>query len=286
MFEKANPSHPDKLADRLAGAIVDLAYAAEENPRIAVEVLAGHGKVHVIIETSLSDDQLRVDDIDAAIARLFGNDIEGDVTIIPKDQHLSDNQRGAIRCGDNGIFKGCPVTVEQRVLTDLVGEIYHRHPYDGKYIIKEDANGENGLIVCQSHLTDGEQRDIEANIRDFYSTLYSINGGITINPLGQWTGGIDVDSGVTNRKLGSDMGYAVTGGGLHGKDLSKADVSVNIWCHLIAQSRGMNYRAVCAIGDEYVNGTPYREIVEIARDYIRNIGGFERFAEWGLIRPH
>lgn len=50
-----------------------------------------------------------------------------------------------------------------------------------------------------------------------------------INPLGDWTGGTDVDSGATNRKLGSDMGRAVTGGGLHGKDLSKADVSVNIY---------------------------------------------------------
>jgi S-adenosylmethionine synthetase len=26
MFEKVNPAHPDKLADRIAGAIVDAAY--------------------------------------------------------------------------------------------------------------------------------------------------------------------------------------------------------------------------------------------------------------------
>jgi hypothetical protein len=42
-----------------------------------------------------------------------------------------------------------------------------------------------------------------------------------INPLGDWTGGTDVDTGATNRKLGSDMADSVTGGGLHGKDLSK-----------------------------------------------------------------
>lgn len=40
MTEKVNPSHPDKIADRIAGAIVDLAYKKEENPRIAVEVVA------------------------------------------------------------------------------------------------------------------------------------------------------------------------------------------------------------------------------------------------------
>jgi len=39
MIEKVNPSHPDKVADRIAGAIVDLAYAQEKNPKVAVEVL-------------------------------------------------------------------------------------------------------------------------------------------------------------------------------------------------------------------------------------------------------
>lgn len=39
MIEKVNPSHPDKVADRIAGAIVDLAYKIQDNPKIAVEVL-------------------------------------------------------------------------------------------------------------------------------------------------------------------------------------------------------------------------------------------------------
>ena len=34
MIEKVNPSHPDKLADRVAGAIVDLAYTKNDNPRV------------------------------------------------------------------------------------------------------------------------------------------------------------------------------------------------------------------------------------------------------------
>ena len=39
MFEKVSPQHPDKMCDRLAGAIVDVAYSRVENPKIAVEVL-------------------------------------------------------------------------------------------------------------------------------------------------------------------------------------------------------------------------------------------------------
>ena len=104
-----------------------------------------------------------------------------------------------------------------------------------------------------------------------------------MNPLGYWTGGTDVDTGATNRKLGSDMADSVTGGGLHGKDLSKADVSVNIYAWLKAQETGENVALSCAIGDTELDGRPYSEIVEIARDYINSVGGFEKFAEWGLV---
>lgn len=104
-----------------------------------------------------------------------------------------------------------------------------------------------------------------------------------INPLGDWTGGTDVDSGATNRKLGSDMADSVTGGGLHGKDLSKADVSVNIYAFLKAQETGEPVELCCAIGDDVIDGRPYSEIVAIAESYIIQRGGFERFAEWGLV---
>ena len=92
-----------------------------------------------------------------------------------------------------------------------------------------------------------------------------------------------MDTGATNRKLGSDMADSVTGGGLHGKDLSKADVSINVYAWLKAQEFGKPVELSCAIGDDTVDGRPYSEIVEICRNYIDSVGGFERFAEWGLI---
>lgn len=93
-----------------------------------------------------------------------------------------------------------------------------------------------------------------------------------------------MDSGAANRKLGSDMGDSVTGGELHGKDLSKADVSVNIYAFLKAQETGKTVELSCSIGDEEVDGKPYSEIVEMVREYIKALGGFEKFAEWGLLR--
>lgn len=272
MFEKVNPMHPDKVADRIAGALVDLAYKKAKDPKIAVEVLIGHGKAFIIAETSEQFKDYEVKRIVSRIANIFN------VTYIEvaQDSHLSANQAGKIRCGDNGIFKGMPVTDEQWLLQDIVAALYQNFRSDGKFILDDKH-----LIVCQSGI-ENEEAIIDL-LMDWYGGT-NVLLSTKVNPLGPWTGGSDVDCGATNRKLGSDMGDAVTGGGLHGKDLSKADVSVNIYCHIMAQRTGHEYKACCAIGDEYVDGKPYAEIVEIARDYINKLGGFEAFAEWGLIR--
>ena len=260
MFEKVNPAHPDKQADRIAGALVDMAYVSQENPKIAVEVLLGHGVCHIIAETSV---HLSKADVFSAVYRIAGN-VQLDYVEVPQDGRLSENQRNGVRCGDNGIFKGMPVTEEQKKLTEIAREIYAKYPYDGKYIL----DGER-LIICQSN-ADSEE------LRKAYPTA-------VVNPLGDWTGGSDVDSGATNRKLGSDMADSVTGGGLHGKDLSKADICINIYAWLKAQKTGRPVELCCAIGDDTVDGKPYAEIVSIAKNYIRSEGGFERFAEWGLV---
>ncbi len=260
MFEKVNPAHPDKMADRIAGAIVDLAYKQADNPRIAVEVLIGHGNCHIIAETSVFID---ISDVLNAVHRIAGP-IDVNYKEVPQDVLLAYNQADRIRCADNGIFKGVPVTKEQKELSNIAHSMYAKYQSDGKYIL----DGER-LIICQSNVN-------KAEIQNEYQSA-------EVNPIGDWTGGTDVDTGATNRKLGSDMADSVTGGGLHGKDLSKADVSVNIYAWLKAQETGVPVELSCAIGDEYVDNRPYEEIVEIAREYIFDLGGFEKFAEWGLV---
>ena len=199
MIEKVNPSHPDKVADRIAGAIVDLAYKKQENPKIAAEVLIGHGYGHVVIETSVD---MEKEDV-AFIVDRFAPGIRVFIQIVPQDVHLAENQSKEIRCGDNGIFKGMPLTEEQKELSKIAREIYTSYPYDGKYILDEAR-----LIIC--------------------------------------------------------------------------DVSVNIYAFLKAQKTGKPVEICCAIGDDTIDGIPYQDIVNIAKDYIDSVGGFEKFAEWGL----
>lgn len=260
MYEKVNPAHPDKIADRIAGALVDLAYSMEDNPKIAVEILVGHGSCHIIVETSA---ELPECDVREIVRRIAGP-VSLSFLQQKQDSHLAENQKDRIRCGDNGIFKGVPLTEEQKKLSQIARKIYAKYPFDGKYILDGDR-----LIICQSNADSREMLE-----------LYP---GSDVNPLGDWTGGTDVDTGAVNRKLGSDMADSVTGGGLHGKDLSKADVSLNIYAWLKAQNEGNPVELSCAIGDEVVDGLPYHKIVGIARDFINACGGFEKFAEWGLV---
>ena len=265
MIEKVNPSHPDKVADRIAGAIVDIAYTKEENPKVAVEVLIGHNNCSVIIETSVNYSKKEIRDIVKRITKI--DNWKWNIKIVKQDKYLAENQSKEIRCGDNGIFKGVPLTTQEKLLSEIARTIYDRYNCDGKYILDDEK-----LIICQSNA----KSDM---LKEQFKTY---RPQVIVNPLGDWTGGTDVDTGATNRKLGSDMAQSVTGGGLHGKDLSKADVSLNIYAFKKAQETGKVVELCCAIGDDTIDGKPYSEIVEIARNYINKIGGFEKFAEWGL----
>lgn len=272
MFEKVNPKHPDKIADRIAGAIVDLAYMQKKDPKIAVEVLIGHGECNIIIECD-NDLTLSKAAVQQIVNRISESEPKLNLKVVPQDVHLAANQNDVLKCGDNGIFKGMPVTDEQKKLTSIAYDIYEKYNSDGKYILDEDKLNvfvADKLIICQSKAG----KELNEEYVD-----------AKVNPLGYWTGGIDVDSGATNRKLGSDMGDAVTGGGIHGKDLSKADVTVNIYCHILANKLGREVKACCAIGDEEVLGCSYEKMIKIVKEYIKDIGGFEKLAEWGLIRP-
>lgn len=279
MIEKVNPSHPDKLADRIAGALVDLAYTKNERPKIAVEVLIGHGVCHIIAETSES---FTLDEVKAIVFRIAGDFMTVDYREVPQDAHLAANQKEEARCGDNGIFKGVPVGGEESIISRVVRKLYAKWPTDGKFIYDDPTRT---FISCQSNAKSDEVA------REVACELNGLDRNI-VNPLGEWTGGPDVDTGATNRKLGSDMGRAVTGGGLHGKDLSKADVAVNIVCHILAQKNSAEITALCAIGDDTVEFRssnsdetlvwPYSDVLSTAETFIHKLGGFEKLAEWGL----
>ena len=139
MIEKVNPCHPDKIADRIAGAIVDLCYKKQENPKVAVEVLIGHGNIYIINETSCHL-------ADAEIYAITEGLCPDDMVVYKEykqDINLAQNQNNGFKCGDNGIFKGVPLTEEERTLSKIAREIYDLYKTDVKYIL----DGEKLIIL-------------------------------------------------------------------------------------------------------------------------------------------
>jgi len=277
MLEKVNKYHPDKVADRVAGAIVDYAYTLDDNPKIAVEVLIGHGRATVITETSVVLSEKRIAEI---VTRITGIPERGlDYIEAPQDTHLSKNQRAGFRCGDNGVFSA-KWNINYEKATNLAQSYGRKFPYDGKFLFDFETGA---ATLCQSNATSEE-------VQAATELLHKFNE-VTINPLGDWTGGTDTDTGCTNRKLGSDQPFC-NPNGLHGKDLSKADVSVSIYINDLSRKLGgVSVKAYCSIGDEAVTiiagdseaeKMNFADIVDFARGYIRTLGGFEQFAEYGM----
>lgn len=275
MLEKVNKYHPDKIADRIAGAIVDCAYTLDDNPKIAVEVLIGHSRATVIAETSMTLEESNIKDI---VVRIAGDSIDCiDFIQVAQDTHLSKNQSRGFHCGDNGVFTA-QWNADYEKATELAVSLGEQFPYDGKYLFDFEKGT---ATICQSNTT---AEDIENFIGFTFKTLI-------INPLGEWTGGTNTDTGCTNRKLGSDQPFC-NPNGLHGKDLSKADVSISIYINQLSRKLGGSFvKAYCSIGDDTVNifadghtaiQTEFSDIVESAREYIQNLGGFEKFAEYGM----
>ena len=87
--------------------------------------MIGHGKCHVIIETTVI---LNVNPIKNIINRIAGN-VEIDIVIASQDKHLKNNQANGVRCGDNGIFCGIPLTDEQIKLSKSAHDIYEFYTY-------------------------------------------------------------------------------------------------------------------------------------------------------------
>ena len=104
-------------------------------------------------------------------------------------------------------------------MTSFAATMYEAFPTDGKYLINRKVYDEDPdyvvyeLTCCQSC---ADHQDILGvyetwEYENFLSKgYYSPIESLIINPLGPWTGGIDVDCGCTNRKLGSDMGDGVS----------------------------------------------------------------------------
>ena len=107
MFEKVNPSHPDKVADRIAGALVDLAQAARRARGFGdfwQHCLVAEGAVDAAV------DAIGVRPYDIAAVRLIVEEAGGTFT----DRHGEPTHEHDSAISSNGIL--------HRELIDLLSD--------------------------------------------------------------------------------------------------------------------------------------------------------------------
>jgi len=301
--EYVTPNHPDKQTDRFAGALVDYAYQNEANPKTALEVQAtSEGGTNNIIISILGEYQgnfkYEEDFLKATAQRIYGNADQFKFYNFLRQQspEISKKVIGKedVGAGDQGTIIASPHPIEHQISKYLSQKIFELYPYDGKTIISVDDK-EFSVILNWSNIVTTDEIDKITEIINSVGEKFSRKvGEIKVNEFGDWfISGVFADSGAVNRKLVVDtqgFNLPIGGGGYHGKDLTKIDTSGYIYAKLLANEKKKTVKLIGNIGNPLLQvyfGDEFKEVkvqevIDVAQEAIKQIGGFEKFAEWSL----
>lgn len=237
--ECVSPSHPDKVCDQIADAILDECLKQDPQSRAAIEVMGGHGIIAINGEIA-TQARIEIDDVARTAYRGCGYDspVEIVVNLKPQSREIGQavDQGGA---GDQGIMVGYACCENKSLIPEelylargLAEHIYKNHQSDGKTqatIAEKDDRFKIETIVA-SFCGLGKE-ELEGFIKSWLSERGFSGDDIRVeaNPAGDWSqGGFDADTGLTGRKIVVDNygPYIPIGGGsFSGKDPSKVDRS-------------------------------------------------------------
>ena len=220
--EFVSPNHPDKLCDRIADRLLDAYLAEDKESRVALEVLGGHGVLHVTGEVTSKASVVIEDIVHALLPNIR---VSSHVTEQSPEIARGVDSGGA---GDQGIMVGYATSetvslmpFEYELGRTLCKTLFSHYPFDGKVQVTTDGKRAVAVVASFQHARTSEllkfvQSEIQAD--EYY-----------INPAGEWNmGGFDADTGLSGRKIVVDSygpRVSVGGGSFSGKDPTKVDRS-------------------------------------------------------------
>ena len=234
--ESVTEGHPDKICDQIADAVLDELLRQDENSRVACEVTASTGLVHIMGEITTEgyvDLQKIVRDVvrDIGYTRAkYGFDADTCAVISNIDEQSPDiamgvNPGGA---GDQGMMFGyactetpelmpLPISLAHKLAKRLTavrkdGTLGYLRP-DGKSQVTVEYDGDEpvrieAVVISTQHSADVALAQLREDIRReviapvLPAALVDENTKYYINPTGRFVvGGPQGDSGLTGRKI-------------------------------------------------------------------------------------
>jgi len=240
--------HPDKICDQISDAIVDECLRQDENSRVAIEVVGGHGIVVLMGEVTTK----AITDFSSIAKKVYfdlmGKEIGVLTNIVKQSPDISQgvDYGGA---GDQGIMIGYACTEnEMRIPQEmyLARKLLEPFVVDGKSQVTIDGGKVTEIVLSVQGKT---QEELLEYVGGFMAKVLPDNvmPDVYCNNTGAFNlGGFDADSGVTGRKIVVDAygpRIPVGGGAFSGKDPTKVDRSGAYMARWIALQNLYKYEA-------------------------------------------
>lgn len=246
--------HPDKICDQIADCLLDEYLEKDPYSRVALEVMAGHGKIFISGEVTSKARPDYHKTINKLVKPLgVKNHVQIIKNVVVQSPEISRgvNTGGA---GDQGIMVGCATAetpqflplefVYVRKIINELNALSQKIKFigpDGKAQVTIEGNKPNVVLISVQHkkgIKPIQLRDFlfKKVVKKIFKNTKNID--FISNPSGSFVmGGIEADSGITGRKIVIDQygpNVEVGGGAFSGKDPTKVDRSAAYMARYIA----------------------------------------------------